>query len=678
MKRGSRHFTFHFSLYTFIIVMLTLMIASCARMGNPDGGWYDEEPPYVVATSPMENAVNFNGNRVYLLFNEYIKLENAQEKVVVSPPQLEQPEIKLQGNRIRIDLKDSLIANQTYTIDFSDCISDNNENNPMGNYTFTFSTGDHIDTMEVSGNVIDAETLEPIKGALVGLYENDLFTQEKGDTIFRTQTMIRVARSDGEGRFCIKGVAKDKQYRVFALEDMDGDLKYSQASEGMAFSNQIISPDCYPDNRLDTIWADELRIKDLVRVPFTHFTPDDIVLRMSKVKQQERHLLKKDRNEPEQLKLFFTYGDKSLPTFRPLNFEAKENVNYLVEHSVENDSIIYWLSDSLLINNDSLIVELSYLDTDTLGELQQKLDTLEFVPKLSLERRQKLKDEEYKKWKKEQDKKQKKNEPFETEFPKQPLNIKWNAHSTMTPEDRISFVVPSPVAVIDSSMIHLKMKVDTLYEDKPFRLEEDSLYARTYYLITDFKEKEEYKLEVDSFAIRDIYDRLSPAYKANIKIGEEDSYGKLIVDVTGISGNQYVFQLYSGAEKIAKQVITTKPSAEFRYLKSGDYYLKLIVDDDCDGKFTTGLYDEGIQPEAVYYYEEKLPIKEKWDKTISWNPLRVPLNRQKPAAIIKQKADRKKVLQTDRNMKRARDMGLKFLPDGTPVTGSNDNNNQRR
>lgn len=211
MKKGSKIFTLHSSLFAFIIVMLTLMIVSCARMGSPDGGWYDEEPPYVLATSPMENAVNFNGNRVYLLFNEYIKLENAQEKVVVSPPQLEQPEIKLQGNRIRIDLKDSLMANQTYTIDFSDCISDNNEGNPMGNYTFTFSTADHIDTMEVSGNVIDAETLEPVKGALVGLYESNLFTQEKGDTIFRTQAMIRVSRSDGEGHFCIKGVAREKQ-----------------------------------------------------------------------------------------------------------------------------------------------------------------------------------------------------------------------------------------------------------------------------------------------------------------------------------------------------------------------------------------------------------------------------------------------------------------------------------
>lgn len=670
MKIASKFFTTLHILPTVAILILMIVAASCARMGSPDGGWYDEEPPYVVATSPMENAVNFDGKRVYLLFNEYIKLENAQEKVVVSPPQLEQPEIKLQGNRIRIELKDSLMANQTYTIDFSDCISDNNEGNPMGNYTFTFSTGDYIDTMEVAGNVIDAETLEPVKGALVGLYYDSLFTQEKGDTIFRTKAMIRVSRSDGDGHFCIKGVARNKQYRVFALEDMDGDLRYSQLSEGLAFSPQIIKPDCYPDTRLDTLWADELRIKDLVQVPYTHFVPDDIVLRMFKAKQQERHMLKKDRTEAEQLKLFFTYGDSLLPTFRPLNFEAKENVNYLVEHSLENDTITYWLSDSTLINNDSLTVELSYQETDSTGELKLKLDTLQFIPKLSLERRQKLQEEEYKKWKKEQDKLQKKGKPFLTEFPKKPLDVKWNVRSTMTPEDHITFEAKAPLALIDTTMFHLRQKVDTLYEDKPFRIEEDSIRPRFYHIISDFKEKEEYKFEVDSFAVRDIYDRLSVAHKTTIKIGEEDTYGKIIVALYGVRGNQYIFQLMQNSDRVFKEVITDQPSAEFRYLKAGDYYLKLIIDEDADGNFTTGLYDENIQPEQVFFYNEKIQVKEKWDNRISWNPTSVPLSKQKPAAIIKQRADKKKTVRSDRNMKRARDMGLKFLPDGTPVSGS--------
>lgn len=145
----------------FITLVLSVvgvsMLASCARMGQPDGGWYDETPPRVIGASPVQGAVHNTQKKVSIFFDEYIKLENATEKVVVSPPQLEQPEIKAAGKRIEVKLLDSLRANTTYTIDFSDAIVDNNENNPLGNFTYSFSTGNNIDTLQVEGNVVLAE-----------------------------------------------------------------------------------------------------------------------------------------------------------------------------------------------------------------------------------------------------------------------------------------------------------------------------------------------------------------------------------------------------------------------------------------------------------------------------------------------------------------------------------------
>ena len=124
------------------LCLVLLMLFSCARMGNPDGGWFDETPPKVIGATPADNSVNVSSRKISIFFDEYVKLENAQEKVVVCPPQLEMPEIKTAGKQIKIELKDSLIPNTTYTIDFSDAITDNNEGNPMGNYTYSFSTGD--------------------------------------------------------------------------------------------------------------------------------------------------------------------------------------------------------------------------------------------------------------------------------------------------------------------------------------------------------------------------------------------------------------------------------------------------------------------------------------------------------------------------------------------------------
>ena len=185
----------------FAIFVVAFVVASCARMGNPDGGWYDETPPRVVGASPSEKATNVNAKKVYINFDEFIKVDNPTEKVVVSPPQIEAPEIKAQGKRIAISLLDSLKANTTYTIDFSDAISDNNEGNPMGNYTYCFSTGNVIDTLEVAGSVLAADNLEPVKGILVGLYA------DLADSAFFTKPMLRVSRTDSQGHFVIKGVA---------------------------------------------------------------------------------------------------------------------------------------------------------------------------------------------------------------------------------------------------------------------------------------------------------------------------------------------------------------------------------------------------------------------------------------------------------------------------------------
>ena len=103
-------------------------------MGQPDGGWYDDDPPVVVGSSPEDRATNIKTKKITIYFDEFIKIDNPSEKVIVSPPQLETPEIKAAGKKIVVELKDTLKENTTYTIDFSDAISDNNEGNPMGNY----------------------------------------------------------------------------------------------------------------------------------------------------------------------------------------------------------------------------------------------------------------------------------------------------------------------------------------------------------------------------------------------------------------------------------------------------------------------------------------------------------------------------------------------------------------
>ena len=154
---------------SYLLPLTSYLFSSCAKMGNPDGGWFDDDPPQVVRTEPAERSIGVKTKKVAIYFDEFIKLEDATNKVIISPPQLEVPEIKAQGKKVVVELQDSLKPNTTYTIDFSDAISDNNEGNPLGSYAFTLSTDEQIDTFEVAGYVLDASNLEPLKGSMVGL-----------------------------------------------------------------------------------------------------------------------------------------------------------------------------------------------------------------------------------------------------------------------------------------------------------------------------------------------------------------------------------------------------------------------------------------------------------------------------------------------------------------------------
>jgi hypothetical protein len=610
---------------------------------------------------PADKATNINARKINIYFNEYIKLQDAQSKVIVSPPQLEQPDIKDGGQRIIVSLKDSLKANTTYTIDFGDAIVDNNEGNPMGNYAFSFSTGPEIDTMEVSGYVLNAEDLEPIKGILVGLYD------DLSDSVFRQQPMIRISRTDSRGHFTVKGVAK-KTYRVYALEDADGDFVYGQKSERLAFSHDTFEPSWRPDTRQDTIWRDSLHIDNIIRTPYTHFLPDDITLLAFTVPQTDRMLLKTEREEPEKFSIYFSYGNPELPVIRGLNFESDSA--FILEASQRRDTLHYWLRDTALVNQDTLRFEMQYLVTDTLGALVSQTDTLEMLPKVSYERRQKEFQKELEKWQKEQQKKKRRGEPYDSIYPQKTLDMKFTGVGTVAPDQRLWINAPVPLAVADSAAIHLRLKVDSLWNDVPCRLVPSATNVRSYRLEATLEAGQEYSLETDSAAFVSIYGVASNFTKQTIKVKTPEDYSKLIVTLSGADvpdSTSIVVQMLNGQDKVVKQQSTIDGTATFLYVIPGKYYLRAFIDMNGNGRWDTGDYDQDLQAEPVYYYPEETECKEKWELKRQWNLTATPRFKQKPAAITKQKADKERKLQ-NRNAQRAKQLGIEYIKDKTGIS----------
>ena len=627
------------------------MIVSCARMGQPDGGWYDDTPPRVVHTDPADKGTGVKSKKVTITFDEFIKLEDATSKVVISPPQIEPADIKASGKKIVVELKDSLMDNTTYTIDFSDAISDNNEGNPMGNYTYSFSTGERIDTFEVSGNVLDATNLEPIKGILVGLYD------DLSDTVFARKPFIRVSRTDSRGRFVIRGIAPGT-YRVYALQDADGNYIYSQKSEMLAFSHETFNPYAKPDIRQDTVWRDTLRIDSIIRTPYTHFYPDDIVLRAFTALQTDRYLVKSERAEPNKLNFYFSYGNDSLPQLRGLNFNSDSA--FVVDSNLKNDTITYWIKGTTLINTDSLTLEARYLITDSTGTLVMQTDTLEMIPKMSYEKRMKQEEKENEKWLKEQEKKKKKGEAYDSIMPLKPLEPQISGGGTITPEQNIFFTMPTPLQKCDTSAIHLYSKIDTLWYKSRFEWLPVPGNIKKFELRAEWRPDIEYSLEVDSAAFVDIYGLVSKSIKQGIKVSSNDEFGSLIVNVSGQRDSATVIvQLLGSNDNVQKEAKVVDGAAEFFYLKAGKYYLKAFVDNNDNGLWDTGDYYADLQPEDVYYYPKEVECKEKWDITIGWDLNATPVARQKPQAITKQKSEQEKKLR-NRNADRAKELGIEY------------------
>lgn len=618
-------------------------------MGQPDGGWYDETPPRIMGAAPADKGTNVKNRKISIFFDEFIQIENATEKVVVSPPQLETPEIVASGKRIRIELLDSLKPNTTYTIDFSDAITDNNENNPLGNYTYSFSTGDAIDTLEVSGKVLQAKDLEPVKGILVGLY-SDL-----SDTAFTTKPMLRVSRTDGSGRFVIKGVAPGT-YRVYALQDADGNYLFNQKSEMLAFSQEKIVPSFKPDVRQDTTWIDSLRIKSIDRVGYTHFLPDDIVLRAFNEVMTDRYFLKAERREPESFTLFYSYGGE-MPQVRGLNFQSDDA--FIIESTEKQDTITYWLKDTALVNQDTLRVELTYHMTDSLGKLVEQIDTLDILSRISHEKRLKDLEREREEWQKKQDRAKKRGEPYDSIMPPKALAIGVKAPSELDPDKNIPFTFNTPLASVDTAAIHLYSKHDTLWYNAP--LEFNHVRGREYELRGEWRPDIEYSLEIDSAAFVDIYGKVSPPFKQGFKVKSFDEYGTLLLNIPTMTDTTIVVQLLDAGDKIIKEVTTNQGVAEFYYVSPSTYYVRMYIDSNRNGEWDTGLYSANRQPETVYYFPKEIEIRAKWDFTETWNPLATPVIQQKPAAVTKQKPDKDKKIK-NQNARRAEQLGIEYIP----------------
>ena len=614
----------------------------CASTGSPGGGLYDETPPVLKKSEPAEGATEVKTTKITLRFDENVKLDNAMEKLTISPPQLKQPTIRSNAKTVTIELQDTLLPNSTYSIDLGDAVQDNNEGNPLEGLTLSFSTGDHIDSLAVSGYLLNAEDLEPVTGAYVGIY-ND--TTALGDSVFLKRAMERACRTDGYGKFKILGIAPGS-YRMYALADGNTNYIYDLNTENIAFIDSLVIPSTEGTVIYDTLWADidSTTIDTITSRGEILYLPNNLLLRSFNEGKVTRYLDDTSRPDSAHINIRFAAKMPELPTISVVD-SLESPIELIAEANPTKDTLVYWIKDTLHLNMDTLNLQMSYLFTDTSGLDIIRTDTINLIKPVT-KKIDKKDDKSDKKNSKDEKKKRRKkgNEEAKTDsLPKITfMDIKLLSGKDLDIGKKPLLEVSAPIDSIDLSGIHLAVQKDSIWNDMKFSLVKDSLFLRRYSVIANphYSPGESYKIQIDSAAIYDIYG--NPVNKTELTFKEKtpEDYSHLLFNITGTTGPAYV-ELLNEKDVPVYRVDLIDGKAKFVNVKEGKYYVRLIEDANGNGKWDTGNFETRKHPENVYYFNSELQLRTNWDMAQTWDVHSVDLYRQKPDAIKKNKPKEK-------------------------------------
>ncbi|MCX6258299.1 MAG: Ig-like domain-containing protein [Bacteroidia bacterium] len=574
-----------------VTILIAFLVNSCANVGMPSGGVKDTDPPRVVQSQPPDKSKNFHGQVIKITFDEFVQLKNISKALIVSPPVKKKPEIIMKNKTLVIDLNNPLRDSTTYTLNFGDAISDLNEGNVLKNFRFVFSTGNMIDSLQVGGILTNAFTSKPEKEVLVMLYP------EGSDSAPLKELPVYVSRTGDKGDFLISNIRKDT-YKVFALKDDNNNYIFDQPTEAIAYFDHPIIPTAALSLKADTLkvlmgdsaWYDSIR-----NVSVTMFAPANLRLSLFQEVAKKRILTKHERPARNQCNLYFNQPLTENPVFNPMNFTpAADWIS--PEYNKTRDSIICWITDSLVASRDTIRLLVTYRKNNETGEAQLRTDTvvLGFKPK-----------------------------PIKKHETPKPVVLKTGCSvqksKKLDYDKDIIFDFSAPVKSIDTSKIQLYNIVDSIQLPLHFRFKKDSFLLRRYTLSTTWTDGMRYGLLIPPGTFHDIAGNTNDTVKSTFILQKKEFYGNIILKINNLSSNGIV-QLMNEKDVVLKEAfINSGTTVRFDNINPATYHLKFIFDDNWNKKWDTGNYIKKLQPEKVLLYKEDVKVRSNWDVELTWD-----------------------------------------------------------
>ena len=556
-----------------IAFLAPLFAPSCANTTEaPSGGDKDTIPPYIVDIRPLPGVTSFQqeGGRIVFEFNEYVTIKN-QAGIFLSPPQEKRPKAKIAGKKLVVSFEEALQPNTTYTLNLNDAIADNNEGNLFAGFTYVFSTGSQIDSMFMTGKVVDCNTLAPLKGATVLLYK------DHADSAVFLKRPYAAGKTDDWGFFALPFI-EDTLYRIYAIRDVNNNNIYDPDQERVAFIDSLIRPrwtvnDSVPEllkyDMTDTLGCEARRVEHELKV--------------FRERPSKQFIVNKVRTSPKSAYITFMAPDAWIDSLWIGGYPANK---VITQFNLEQDSLEIWLNDRRPAP-DTLHLFVNYRKTDSLGLLKPELEHIRLVMEPEVKKRftrkrgEKLKHEDT------------------------TCVFKLTGEATTVEQNGYELMFDYPIIYENFDSLRFRYVNPKQKEFKgKIGVERDSLNLRRYILRPEVKFQKgfDYFLKVPHRAFRDIMGFWSDSTEVKVTLPVDEDLSIVHAALSGVD-RRFIVDLLDEKRTGVMRSYTVESDCvlDFPYLKAGRYSLRITEDRNKNSMVDTGRLLDHLQPEKVVF-----------------------------------------------------------------------------
>ena len=576
---------------------MVAFLVRCASINQSlTGGPKDSLPPVILMMTPDNNATHIpivgNNRKITIEFDEFVQIKDQQKEFFTSPAMKKKPLITVKGRGIVIQLRDTLLENQTYALNFGSALRDNNEGNPLYSMRYVFSTGAEVDSMICSGYTADSYKADSVSKSFIWFFRADSLENhpDYDSTLFKRKPDV-IARAEMNGIFLAQNL-KPIRYRVYAVQDKNDNQLYEPGSDQVGFLEEEINPAELPDF---AIWFDSLRhyVSAEPQLYFRMFTDQTF---------KRQVLTSHERPGQFQAKLYFGAAH---PEIRSLELDSIPSERIIYDpQTVGRDTVALWFHMAPEQLPDTIRGRITYLKHDSINQLQEVTEELKLAWRYV-----ESKEEEKAREKEERarEKAEAAGEEYVAPEKPNPFAVKMTRSGEINPELPLSLDFDYPLVRFDSTAVELYREAEGGERSRvAVHFRRDTANLRRWWMDVPWESKSKYSFHIPKGSFENVAGEQNDSIGGSLTTFDPEKFATLKITVKPKEerGN-YLVQLLSSSGSLLQEKSSSGGLVQFNYVQPGEVKLRVVEDVNGNGEWDSGNVVERRQPERTELYMDE-------------------------------------------------------------------------